>query len=335
MRVKSALAALAGGVLLLAALACETEAPPTDIPPTTAPVPAATAAPRSAPVAAATPSPIPTATARPTPVPTATPLPEGVGICYRTPEVQEWIIRQLQIPACRLITEPELYRIDEALYVPDQLKAGDLAGLVNVPRVDIDYGHCGDWENPDYAAAILGGLNRDAQIRFNVVMEVGYDGGLAKGGGVDPSWPPERKREFSERQFREALTLLIYPYHDDSRPVFVSVDDLVNAGWNQTFSIADLQTFPARARQTREEMNRRARSIAQAIRAAGFGKGGAVKLQAPGQAVVISRDLPAPKPTRGWQWSPGASTPVAVEVVVSIKQPSHYPADGMPECREE
>lgn len=170
MRVKSALALLAGSVLLLAALACETEAPPT-----TAPVPAAPPTPRSAPVAAATPAPIPTATARPTPVPTATPLPEGVGICYRTPEVQEWIIRQLQIPACRLITEPELYRIDEALYVPNQLKAGDLAGLVNVPKVDIDYGHCGDWENPDYAAAVLEGLNPDAAITMTTAVAFDRD----------------------------------------------------------------------------------------------------------------------------------------------------------------
>ena len=153
MRVKSALAVLAGGALLLAALACETEAPPTDIPPTTAPVPAATA------------------TARPTPVPTATPLPEGVGICYRTPEVQEWIIQQLQIPSCRLITEPELYRIKAEFRVNAQLRPGDLSGLANVPSVYIHYGHCGNWEDPAYVAAMLAGLNPDAALWIDSPLE--------------------------------------------------------------------------------------------------------------------------------------------------------------------
>lgn len=166
MRVKPALALLAGGALLLAALACETEAPPT-----TAPVPAATAAPISAPVAAATPSPVPTATARPTPVPTATPLPEGVGICYRTPEVQEWIIQQLQIPSCRLITEPELYRIKAEFRVNAELRPGDLSGLANVPSVYIHYGHCGNWEDPAYAAAMLDGLNPNAALRIDSPLE--------------------------------------------------------------------------------------------------------------------------------------------------------------------
>ena len=176
MRVKSALAALAGGALLLAALACETEAPPTDIPPTTAPVPAAAATARSAPVAAATPAPIPTATANPTPIPTATPLPEGVGICYRTPEVQEWIIQQLQIPACRLITEPELYRITAEMPISlHRIKPGDLAGLVNVSAVRDHSGHCGAWENPDYAAAMLEGLNRDAAITITTAVAFDRD----------------------------------------------------------------------------------------------------------------------------------------------------------------
>ena len=109
----------------------------------------------------------PTTAPTPTPVPTATPLPESVGICYRTPEVQEWIIQQLQIPSCRVITEPELYRITDQLYVNAQLKPGDLAGLVNVPAFDIDYGHCGDWESPEYAAAVLDGLNPEARITIN------------------------------------------------------------------------------------------------------------------------------------------------------------------------
>ena len=277
----------------------------------------------------------PTAAPTPTTVPTATPLPESVGICYRTPEVQDWIIQQLQIPSCRVITEPELYRITDHLYVNAQLKPGDLAGLVNVPAVAIDYGHCGDWENPEYAAAVLDGLNPEAIIRFNSRMEVSYDGGLAKGGGIVPGWSLEEKREFSERQFQHVLPNLIYPRDRDTiRPLYGGVDDLVDAGLNDIFSIADLQTFPAQARQVKEEMNQKAQSIAQAIREAGFGKGGAIKLQAPGQAVVISPDLPVPEPTRGWDWSAGAVTPADVEVVVSLNLLNQYP-DGMPDCREE
>ncbi len=109
---------------------------------------------------------LPTTTPMPTPVPpaAATPLPENVGICYRTPEVQEWIIQQLQIPSCRLITEPELYRIQDEFSVSAALKPGDMAGFANVAAVHIPAAHCGDWENSTYAASILDGLNPDAAL---------------------------------------------------------------------------------------------------------------------------------------------------------------------------
>lgn len=281
----------------------------------------------------ATASPVPTATPMPTPVPTATPLPEGVGICYRTPEVQDWIIQQLNIPSCRVITEPELYRITDRLYVNAPLKPGDLSGLVNVPAVDIDYGHCGDWENPDYTAAVLDGLNPDAQIRFNSFFPISYDGGLAE--DLDPNLSLERKREYTESRFQGILAQLIYPSNSTSTggPVYGDVDDLVDAGLNQTFSIADLQTFPSRAREVKAEMNRKALSIAQAIGESGFGKGGSVKMQAPGQAVIIPPASPTPKPTPGWGWSAGAATTVDVEVVVSLVPSSG--ATSIPHCREE
>ena len=87
----------------------------------------------------------------------------GVGICYRTPAVQEWIISQLQIPSCAVISNAELYRITEPMGFTG-LKPGDLDGLVNVESLTIGDGHCGDWENPDYAASILDGFNPEAAL---------------------------------------------------------------------------------------------------------------------------------------------------------------------------
>ena len=280
------MAALAGGVLLLAALACETDIPSTDIPPPVAPVPAAAPTPISAPVAAATPAPIPTATARPTPIPTATPLPEGVGICYRTPEVQEWIIRQLQIPACRLITEPELYRIDEALYVPDQLKAGDLAGLVNVPRVDIDYGHCGDWENPDYAAAMLGGLNRDAAITITTAVAFDRD-----------DWPRS-----------QVIGYGIYGTVDYPAAVRQQFDDpnvLREAGIGDDFQIESLLK---QGEGLKHQWNTLARNIAAAVAMAQGKEQSVIRITPVGRAVVGEPQMPG-----------------SVEVIVEDVRPNEIP----------
>lgn len=87
----------------------------------------------------------------------------GYGICFRTPEVQEWILRVLQIRGCRAVDDAELYRITSPVAFTG-LKPGDLDGLVNVESLVIPDGHCGDWENPEYAASILEGFNPEASL---------------------------------------------------------------------------------------------------------------------------------------------------------------------------
>ena len=124
---------------------------------------------------------LPTATPEPTPladkkvltcvgpepciIPLATPT-RGPGICYRTPAVQDWIIALLQIPSCAVISEAELYRITDPVGFTG-LKAGDLSGLVNVDALVLADGHCGDWTDPEYAAAILDGFNPEAALRID------------------------------------------------------------------------------------------------------------------------------------------------------------------------
>ena len=139
----------------------------------------ATATPEIRPTRAlARPTARPEPTFTPTPPPTATAAPNilervvsshhataraSVGICYRTPAVQEWIISYLQIQSCAVITNHELYRITSPVGFTG-LKPGDLDGLVNVESLVISDGHCGDWENPQYAASILDGFNREAAL---------------------------------------------------------------------------------------------------------------------------------------------------------------------------
>lgn len=76
----------------------------------------------------------------------------GDGICYRTPEIQQWIIQELGIELCRLTTEQELFRVTEPLVAPTDergngnnalVKAGELRGLASVKGIRID-DHCGD-----------------------------------------------------------------------------------------------------------------------------------------------------------------------------------------------
>ena len=107
---------------------------------------------------------LPTATREPTatviPSPTAPPptaLP-SVGICYRTPAVQDWILSRLNRTTCAHTSIVELYRIT---YPVDfaELKAGDLSGLVNVPHLTVGAHQCGDWADPEYAAGVLAGFN--------------------------------------------------------------------------------------------------------------------------------------------------------------------------------
>lgn len=111
----------------------------------------------------ATPEPTPTPYPTYTPYPTLTP--PSVGICYRTPAVQDWILNRLNRTTCAHTSIAELYRIttwgDFA-----ELKAGDLSGLVNVPYLTVGAHQCGDWADPEYAAGVLAGFNPEARIRI-------------------------------------------------------------------------------------------------------------------------------------------------------------------------
>lgn len=279
MRIKSALATLAGGVLLLAALACETDAPPT-----VAPVPAATTAPIAA---APTPSPPPVPTATPSPIPTATPLPEGVGICYRTPEVQEWIIQQLQIPACRLITEPELYRITAEMPISlHRIKPGDLAGLVNVSAAADDSGHCGDWENPEYAAAILDGLNSNAAIKIWTAVAFDRD-----------DWPRS-----------QVISYGIYGTVDYPAAVRQQFDDpnvLLEAGIGDD---AQIESLLRRGEGLKHQWNTLALNIAAAVATAQGKEQPVIRITPVGRAVVGEPQMPG-----------------SVEVIVEDVRPNEIP----------
>ena len=80
-----------------------------------------------------------------------------VGICSRTPEVQNAIIETLGIASCRVITIPELYRIrelyDSNTISAETFKPGDFAGLVNLRKLSLRM------ESPP-PAGLFAGLSR-------------------------------------------------------------------------------------------------------------------------------------------------------------------------------
>ncbi len=94
-----------------------------------------------------------------TPKPQDTPSWETglVGICSRTPEVQNAIIETLGIASCRVITIPELYRIrelyDSNTISAETFKPGDFAGLVNLRKLSLRM------ESPP-PAGLFAGLSR-------------------------------------------------------------------------------------------------------------------------------------------------------------------------------
>ena len=96
-----------------------------------------------------------------------TPAPED--ICYRSPHIQDWILRQLNLSSCQVVNERELFRIQEpfSAAVPS-LKPGDLAGLLNISALSLYQGHCGSWETPEYAAALLAGANPKAALWLEI-----------------------------------------------------------------------------------------------------------------------------------------------------------------------
>ena len=200
---------------------------------------------------AAMPTPAPAATVAPTPTPAPTRPAGETGICYRTPEVQRWIIRRLGIQSCRLITEPELFRITDAFTDPVILKPGDLAGFANVPQVSIA-GYCGDWTDADFVAGVLDGLNPDAAI--SVAADI-----TATDGGNDPG----------------AISNAIW-----GRMSAVEIQN----GYGMT--AAQAEGIYKRGVGLKQRINTRARDIADAVSTARDGKPGLIRLKTVGQAVV-------------------------------------------------
>lgn len=76
---------------------------------------------------------------------TTTPIESGknnlTGICYRTPELQELILEELDVELCHVINSPELFRIRSLAVDMPQVKEGDFEGLVNVDTLRISTGH--------------------------------------------------------------------------------------------------------------------------------------------------------------------------------------------------
>ena len=84
--------------------------------------------------------------------PTATgaksPIPKGTGICGRSPEIQTVLLEQLGLKSCKAATEEELYRITKLYDLHgfsseqpvNEIKDGDLAGLVNLKEITLRSG---------------------------------------------------------------------------------------------------------------------------------------------------------------------------------------------------
>lgn len=208
-----------------------------------------------------------TATPEPTPTPYPTLTPPSVGICYRTPAVQDWILSRLQIRHCQTVNSAELYRITEPVGFT-QLKAGDLAGMVNVPSLvmgDPHYGHCGDWTDPEYVSAILDGFNPDAEhIRVNAVI------------GGYPRFRMEWPRDVIFGYFLKADSVAVAQRQIGQNVHETEIDRLGEA---------TMARLKQQALTLREQVNGRALAIAEAVKAAqGFDD--SVELAGFGAAVV-------------------------------------------------
>ena len=232
---------------------------------------------------AAMPTPAPTVAPTPTPAPTRPAF--DTGICYRTPEMQRWIIQKLQIPSCRLITEPELYRIEEGLN--GIFKPGDLSGLANVPSVGI-YGYCGDWTDADHAAAVLQGFNPNASI--SVEADIPYHAEANQQGWYLQS---------------------AYGSFGAGNPDRSEIDRRGAEGGLNADQMAGLYRI---ATGLKQRVNQRARDIAEAVSTARDGKPGMVRLKTTGQAVV--GDLSKPgyiSVSVNVRWQPGNDMPECKE----------------------
>lgn len=174
--------------LILAGMACAAETGsvveigPTVLAPTLAPtatpvVDTLDPMPTVAAVVPAAPVVVPTVvTVVPTVVPTAAAVswswPVEEDICYRTPEIQEWIISRLRLESCQLITERELFRITERMsWSSRALKPGDLRGLANVRSLSIR-DTCGEWGDEELVSGLLDGFNPAADISVEFWVRV-------------------------------------------------------------------------------------------------------------------------------------------------------------------
>lgn len=225
---------------------------------------------------AAMPTPAPAATVAPTPSPAPTRPAGETGICYRTPEVQKWIIQKLQIHSCRLITEPELYRITDS--ISGQFHPGDLSGLANVPSVAIS-GYCGDWTDAAFVAGVLDGLNPDAVISVAAAIEA-----------TSGEWPRDSIIQYGIAGDWE--TALQVGYQE--------------RGWREE----QVKPLYQRGVALKQRVNTLARDIAEAVSTARDGTAGLIRLKTNGQAVVGNPPEPGSVSVSvGVRWQPHTEMP--------------------------
>ena len=179
--------------------------------------------------------------------PTATPL-TGVGICYRTPSMQDWILSRLQSSSCAAVSDAELYRITDTVAFTG-LKAGDLAGLVSAESLVISDGHCGDWENPEYVASILNGFNPDGHILIDA--GVGYPP-LPNSGSVEDNIRTQIHGTF-------LFEASVAETEQQIRLLFANDIDRLG-GWSE------IERLKKRALAVQRDVNAKSRAIAEAVK---------------------------------------------------------------------
>ena len=118
-------------------------------------------------------------TKQPPPTPTVA-APTGPGICGRTPRVQQAILAALHTNSCRTVTDEELYRITGLSNLQSydttnnewMLKAGDLAGLVNLETLALSA------QGETLPSGLLTGVGVNVLNLSNVVLEPGSFNGM-------------------------------------------------------------------------------------------------------------------------------------------------------------
>ena len=73
------------------------------------------------------------------PTATALPTPPTDNICRRNPSIQKALINALEISSCRIITNDELFRVEDitTIYMSEYPAPGDLNGLVNLESLEL------------------------------------------------------------------------------------------------------------------------------------------------------------------------------------------------------